>query len=105
LALEEKLPGAALHSRQSGPVCCAESRLIVQPAVRAHWTRSGRLVWADESFGALAAHSLNADDNDVWWNPDTWHLQLVVVCPGINDFSTALNSGEQWPTTDQPVAA
>ena len=95
---------------------------------------------ADDSFGALTAHSLNADyqinamsgmgmvrnyngsspgtdfrtyygrtleavNNDVWYNPGTWHPQLVVVGLGINDFSTALNSGEQWTTTDQLVAA
>jgi hypothetical protein len=95
---------------------------------------------ADDSFGALTAHGLNADyqinamsgmgmvrnyngsspgtsfrsyygrtlqavNNDVWFNPGTWHPQLVVVGLGINDFSTALNSGEQWSTTDQLVAA
>lgn len=95
---------------------------------------------ADDSFGALTAHSLNADyqinamsgmgvvrnyngsspgtsfltyygrtlqavNNDVWYNPGTWHPQLVVVGLGINDFSTALNPGEQWSTTDQLVAA
>jgi lysophospholipase L1-like esterase len=95
---------------------------------------------ADQSFGALAAHSLNADyqinawsglgmvrnyaggntsisfrdyydrtlqaaTTDAWQPPATWHPQLVVVGLGINDFSTALNAGEQWTTTDQLVAA
>ena len=95
---------------------------------------------ADLSFGALTAHSLNADyqinamsgmgvvrnyngsspgtsfltyydrtlqavDNDVWFKPASWHPQLVVIGLGINDFSTALNSGEPWATTDQLVAA
>jgi hypothetical protein len=95
---------------------------------------------ADLSFGALTAHTLNADyqinamsgmgmvrnyngsspgtsfrtyygktlqavNNDVWFNPGTWRPQLVVVGLGINDFSTALNAGEPWTTTDQLVAA
>ena len=95
---------------------------------------------ADQSFGALTAHTLNADyqinawsglgmvrnyagsntdisfrayydrtlqaaTTETWTNPPTWHPQLVVVGLGINDFSTALNAGEQWTTTDQLVAA
>jgi cellulose binding protein with CBM2 domain/carbohydrate esterase-like protein/GDSL-like lipase/acylhydrolase family protein len=95
---------------------------------------------ADLSFGAMTAHSLNADyqinamsgmgvvrnyngsspgtsfltyygrtleavNNDVWYNPGTWHPQLVVVGLGINDFSTPLNAGEQWTTTAQLAAA
>ena len=95
---------------------------------------------ADESFGALTAHSLNADyqinamsgmgvvrnyngsspgtsfltyygktlqavNNDLWFNPGTWHPQLVVIGLGINDFSTALNAGEPWTTTAQLVTA
>jgi lysophospholipase L1-like esterase len=39
------------------------------------------------------------------WNPGTWRPQLVVVYLGTNDFSTALNPGEQWATTDSLVAA
>jgi len=39
------------------------------------------------------------------WNPGTWRPQLVVVYLGTNDFSTALNPGEQWTTTDSLVAA
>jgi hypothetical protein len=42
---------------------------------------------------------------DVWRNPPTWRPQLVVVGLGINDFSTALNPGEKWATTDDLVAA
>jgi lysophospholipase L1-like esterase len=35
-------------------------------------------------------------DGDVWQNPGTWQPQVVVVGLGINDFSTAVNAGEQW---------
>lgn len=35
-------------------------------------------------------------EGDVWQNPGTWRPQLVVVGLGANDFSTAINSGEQW---------
>jgi lysophospholipase L1-like esterase len=35
-------------------------------------------------------------DGDVWQNPGTWRPQLVVVGLGTNDFSTAVNPGEQW---------
>jgi lysophospholipase L1-like esterase len=35
-------------------------------------------------------------DGDVWRNPGTWRPQVVVVGLGINDFSTAINPGEQW---------
>jgi len=38
---------------------------------------------------------LNIDGN-IWQNPGTWRPQLVVIGLGINDFSTALNPGEQW---------
>jgi lysophospholipase L1-like esterase len=43
-------------------------------------------------------------DGDVWRNPGTWRPQLVVVGLGINDFSTAINPGEQW-TPDTLLAA
>jgi lysophospholipase L1-like esterase len=33
---------------------------------------------------------------DVWENPGSWLPQVVVVGLGINDFSTAVNSNEQW---------
>jgi len=39
------------------------------------------------------------------WDPGTWRPQLIVVYLGTNDFSTALNPGEPWPTTDSLVAA
>ncbi|MEV0953885.1 SGNH/GDSL hydrolase family protein [Promicromonospora sp. NPDC050249] len=39
------------------------------------------------------------------WNPGTWRPRLVVVYLGTNDFSTALNPGEQWTTHDQLAAA
>ncbi|WP_327585329.1 GDSL-type esterase/lipase family protein [Nonomuraea sp. NBC_00507] len=42
-------------------------------------------------------------DGDVWQNPGTWRPQLVVVGLGINDFSTAINPGEQW--TPETLAA
>lgn len=57
------------------------------------------------SFRTYYGKTLQAVNNDVWFNPGTWRPQLVVVGLGINDFSTALNSGEQWTTTDQLVAA
>jgi lysophospholipase L1-like esterase len=44
-------------------------------------------------------------DGDVWQNPGTWRPQLVVVGLGTNDFSTALNPGEQWSTPQDLVAA
>jgi lysophospholipase L1-like esterase len=43
-------------------------------------------------------------DGDVWKNPGTWRPQVVVVGLGINDFSTAINPGEQW-TPDTLLAA
>jgi lysophospholipase L1-like esterase len=39
------------------------------------------------------------------WDPGTWRPQLIVVYLGTNDFSTALNPGEPWTTTDSLVAA
>ncbi|MDP4509494.1 SGNH/GDSL hydrolase family protein [Nonomuraea turcica] len=35
-------------------------------------------------------------EGDIWRNPGTWRPQLVVIGLGINDFSTAINPGEQW---------
>lgn len=43
-------------------------------------------------------------DGDVRENPGTWRPQLIVVGLGINDFSTAINPGEQW-TPETLVAA
>jgi hypothetical protein len=57
------------------------------------------------SFRTYYNKTLQAVNNDLWFNPGSWHPQLVVVGLGINDFSTALNAGEQWTTTDQLVAA
>jgi lysophospholipase L1-like esterase len=39
------------------------------------------------------------------WDPGTWRPQLVVVYLGTNDFSTALNPGEQWTTPESLAAA
>ncbi|WP_281252563.1 cellulose binding domain-containing protein [Lentzea kentuckyensis] len=44
-------------------------------------------------------------EGDVWQNPGTWRPQLIVVGLGTNDFSTALNPGEQWPDQQSLVAA
>lgn len=43
-------------------------------------------------------------DSTVWQNPATWKPQVIVIGLGINDFSTALNSGEKW-ATDAALAA
>lgn len=56
-------------------------------------------------FRTFYDKTLQAASSDVWQNPATWHPQLVVIGLGINDFSTALNPGEPWATTDQLVTA
>jgi lysophospholipase L1-like esterase len=56
-------------------------------------------------FRTYYDRTLQAVSTDVWRDPRTWHPQLVVIGLGINDFSTPLNPGEQWTTTDQLVAA
>ena len=38
-------------------------------------------------------------NSGVWQVPSTWKPQVVVIGLGINDFSTALTSGERWSTT------
>ncbi|MGP3955810.1 GDSL-type esterase/lipase family protein [Nonomuraea sp. 3N208] len=43
-------------------------------------------------------------EGDIWRNPGTWQPELVVIGLGINDFSTAINPGEQW-TPETLVAA
>ncbi|MEU5259799.1 SGNH/GDSL hydrolase family protein [Amycolatopsis sp. NPDC021455] len=43
--------------------------------------------------------------SDAWPVPATWRPQLVVVALGTNDFSTALHSGEPWPTAERLIAA
>ncbi|MGC4807926.1 SGNH/GDSL hydrolase family protein [Micromonospora sp. DT233] len=40
--------------------------------------------------------ALLSEAGDVWRRPPTWRPQLVVVGLGINDFSTAVNPGEEW---------
>jgi hypothetical protein len=60
---------------------------------------------AGTDFRTYYGRTQEAVNNDVWYNPGTWHPQLVVVGLGINDFSTALNSGEQWSASAQLVTA
>jgi lysophospholipase L1-like esterase len=48
------------------------------------------------NFRTYYDRALLSDPSDVWPVPPSWHPQLVVVGLGINDFSTALNPGEQW---------
>ena len=48
------------------------------------------------NFRTYYDRALLSDPDDVWHAPPSWHPQLVVVGLGINDFSTALNPGEQW---------
>jgi hypothetical protein len=43
-------------------------------------------------------------NSTVWPVPSTWKPQVVVIGLGINDFSTALNAGEKWPTIDALAA-
>lgn len=59
----------------------------------------------DTTFRTYYDQTLQALWNStVWQNPGTWKPQLVVVGLGINDFSTALQSGERWATTAALVA-
>lgn len=44
-------------------------------------------------------------NSQTWQVPGTWRPQVIVIGLGINDFSTALNSGERWTTIDQLAAA
>jgi len=57
------------------------------------------------NFRTYYDRALQNVDGDVWAKPASWAPQLVVVGLGINDFSTALNANEQWPTTASLVAA
>ncbi len=57
------------------------------------------------NFRTYYDRGLQSVAGDVWQNPGAWKPQVVVIGLGINDFSTALNSNEQWPTTDSLVAA
>ncbi|PWK85594.1 GDSL-like lipase/acylhydrolase family protein [Lentzea atacamensis] len=60
---------------------------------------------AGTSYRTYYDRALLNVDGDVWQNPGTWRPQLVVVGLGTNDFSTALNPGEQWPTQQSLVTA
>ena len=60
---------------------------------------------AGTSYRTYYDRALLNVDGDVWQNPGTWRPQLVVVGLGTNDFSTALNPGEQWPDQQSLVAA
>jgi lysophospholipase L1-like esterase len=47
------------------------------------------------SYRTYYQRALLSEAGDVW-RPGRWRPQVVVVGLGINDFSTALNPGEQW---------
>jgi lysophospholipase L1-like esterase len=55
------------------------------------------------SYRTYYDRALLSVDGDVW-QPGRWRPQLVVVGLGINDFSTAINPGEQW-TPESLIAA
>lgn len=59
----------------------------------------------DTDFPSIYDKTLQSASDDIWHNPPTWRPQLVVVGLGINDFSTPLNPGERWASTDALVAA
>src|SRR5690349_16126548 len=53
----------------------------------------------DYTFRTYYDTDLQALYNSAPWQvPSTWRPQVVVIGLGINDFSTALNSGEKWAT-------
>ncbi|MFI7642865.1 SGNH/GDSL hydrolase family protein [Nonomuraea sp. NPDC049400] len=56
------------------------------------------------NFRTFYDRALLSVEGDVWQNPGTWRPQLVLIGLGINDFSTAINPGEQW-TPETLVAA
>ena len=56
------------------------------------------------SYRTYYERALLAVDGDRWPVPADWRPQLIVVGLGINDFSTAINSGEPW-TPDSLIAA
>ncbi|KOV82933.1 acetyl xylan esterase [Nocardia sp. NRRL S-836] len=60
---------------------------------------------AGTSYRTYYDRALLNVDGDVWQKPASWQPRVVVVGLGTNDFSTALNPGEQWPTQDSLVAA
>ncbi|WP_374100587.1 SGNH/GDSL hydrolase family protein [Streptomyces sp. 7-21] len=43
-------------------------------------------------------------EGDVWDRPASWQPGAVVIGLGINDFSTPLNPGERWATSEELVA-
>ncbi|MGW0519174.1 SGNH/GDSL hydrolase family protein [Crossiella sp. NPDC003009] len=57
----------------------------------------------DLTYRTFYDRGLQHVPGDVWQNP-AWRPQLVVVGLGANDFSTAINPGEQW-TPERLVAA
>ncbi|SEQ95147.1 GDSL-like Lipase/Acylhydrolase family protein [Lentzea xinjiangensis] len=60
---------------------------------------------AGTSYRTYYDRALLNVDGDVWQNPGSWRPRVVVVGLGTNDFSTALNPGEQWPSHESLVAA
>jgi lysophospholipase L1-like esterase len=59
----------------------------------------------DYNFRTYYDTDLQALYNSATWPvPGTWRPQAVVIGLGINDFSTALNSGEKWATIDELAA-
>jgi lysophospholipase L1-like esterase len=59
---------------------------------------------AGTDFRTYYGRTLQAASTEPWRAPRAWRPQLVVIGLGINDFSTALNPGEQWATPDQLAA-
>jgi lysophospholipase L1-like esterase len=60
---------------------------------------------AGTSYRTYYDRALLHVDGDVWQKPSSWQPQVLVVGLGTNDFSTALNPGEQWPTQESLIAA
>jgi lysophospholipase L1-like esterase len=60
----------------------------------------------DYNFRTYYDTDLQALYNSTTWQvPSTWRPQVLVIGLGINDFSTALNSGEKWATVADLAAA
>ncbi|MFI5908062.1 GDSL-type esterase/lipase family protein [Dactylosporangium sp. NPDC051541] len=65
--------------------------------------------YGGQNTGTLFTNYYDTDlqalyNSTTWPNPGTWKPQVVVVGLGINDFSTALTSGEKWATIDALAA-
>ncbi|GAA3585945.1 hypothetical protein GCM10022419_080030 [Nonomuraea rosea] len=60
---------------------------------------------AGTDFRTYYDRTLQAVDTSVWQKPSSWKPQVIVIGLGINDFSTALNSGEPWANADALAAA